>query len=381
MSIYNYGSNSAYSPYTSSAYSPYTTTSGLGTNGAYSPYTSSAYSPYTTTSGLGTNGAYSPYTTTSGLGTSNAYSPYGLTPGYGTSSTYSPYGTSSGSGSSSGFSAANLANLFQESYQNALNGTNALGISSSSLINEALGGATVAGSNPLDPLQGQPALQGLDSFVNGIQQSYSQNVAAGTPGYTPATASGVPTTGTDTSGSTMDPSSMLSALSSMMGMLGGSGSSSGLGSSSLLNGFSPSTTSSADDLSGLGGSPTTASAYDVSADQSGSGSGSSSNLLGELQSMLSMLTSLMGSMGGGSGTGTGTPSLTSPYGTSNAYSPYGATPTPTSAYSPYGTTTGTGSSPLDSTSLFTQGVNMNLIDSAINQTLGSISNTLPMVNL
>jgi len=277
---------------------------------------------------------------------------------------------------STGFSSANLASIFQTSYQNALLGKNALG-STSSLASTALFGSLAPGSNPLAPLQGQTAVMGLSSWVTGLTQSYQARKAAEASGSNPLAGLTGDTTGFgSTSG--MSSSDMLSALSSMLGMLGGSSGGSGLGSglnSSLLNGYTGSGTSTLGfDQTGLGGltglnalngnSPylgagSTASAFDVSADQT-SGSGS---LLTQLQSMLSMLTTMMSAMGGSTGgAAAGSP------------------------YSPYGTGTGTpssltGANPLSSPTLFSSGVNMNTIDAAINQTLGSISSTLPMVHL
>jgi len=260
-----------------------------------------------------------------------------------------------------------MASIFQTSYRNALLGKNALG-STSSLASSALFGTLAPGSNPLDPLQGQTAVIGLGSFVAGLQQSYAARKAAAAAG------SSLGDTSSGSSSSGMSSSDMLSALSSMLGMLGGG---SGLGGgSALLSGFGGASsfgggnTLSFDQtgLSGLTGlnalngtyqypgSGSSASAFDVSADQTGGGS-----LLAQLQSMLSLLMSMMG---GSSSAGAGT---------NSPYSPYGASAANTNSL--------TGANPLSSPTLFNQQVNMNLIDSAINQTLGSISNTLPMVRM
>jgi hypothetical protein len=322
--------------------------------------------------------------------------------------------------SSLGFSSANLSSLFQTSYANALKGKNALG-STSSLASSALFGSLAPGSNPLDPLQGQTAIMGLSGFVSGLQQSYAARKAAAASGSaTDPSALLSSLTGGSGSGSTsgMSSSDMLSALSSMLGMLGGGGSSSGSSSrlnSSLLNGFSSTGSGSSTlgfDQTGLGGltglnalngtyqypsSRSSASAFDVSADQTGTGA-----MLTQLQSMLPALTSMMSMLGGSSNAGSGKstggassaaamlPQLQSMLstltsmmggsssagagtGTQSPYSPYGASAANTSSL--------TGANPLSSPTLFNQKVNMNLIDSAINQTLGSISNTLPMVRM
>jgi|GEM_PF-2666882 len=333
---------------------------------------------------------------------------------------------------STGFSSANLSSIFQTSYANALQGKNALG-STSSLASSALFGSLAPGSNPLAPLQGQTAVMGLSSFVAGLQQSYAARKAASAAGSaTDPSALLSSLTGGSGSGSGsasgMSSSDMLSALSSMLGMLGGGGSSSGSSSglnSSLLNGFSSSGSGSSTlgfDQTGLGNltglnalngtyqypnSGSSASAFDVSADQtstalasqlqsmlpaltsmmsmlggassgskaSAGGASSAASMLPQLQSMLSTLTSLMGGSGAA---GAGTNAAYSPNGSGAAgatspYSPYGASAATTNSL--------TGANPLSSPTLFNQQVNMNLIDSAINQTLGSISNTLPMVRM
>jgi hypothetical protein len=282
-----------------------------------------------------------------------------------------------------GFSSSNLASVFQNSYQNALLGKNSLG-TSGSLASSALLGQQVPGSNPLSPLQGQTAVMGLGAFVADIQSRDAQRKA----GLIPSSSSSAAASSGASAGG-LDSSSLATMLNSVLSSFGGStlpSSSSSASKSKMIN--------TAGDLSGLtslNGLQGNTNFSNASFDTTGRSQGtqSTAQLMGQLQEMFTLLTQVMGMMSGqGTSTTSGLPQgqqqlnniPQKSLATNNAASALTG-----SSLAPVGGTSGlsslTGANALSSPTLFSQQINMNVIDSAINQALGGISSTLPMVGM
>jgi hypothetical protein len=268
-----------------------------------------------------------------------------------------------------------LASMFQTAYTNSLLQKDSLG-TSSSLVSLALNTPT-PGSNPLNPLQGVSAISGLGSFITQVQQTAALRKA----GLLPPVGSAAALQNNQNISSIIGALTSLGGLGgvgagtdpllALLGGLGGAGAA-GAGADPLLALLG----ADAAGQSALGPNPATTAALAtaanpvaadtvVSAGNAGNAAGvlgaavaapanpSDAQLAAQLQSMLSMLQSLLG----------GTGASASPFAGLLGGAP-GATPGLTGQQV-----------------LFPQTVNFTVIDNAINQALGGIFNTLPLVKI
>lgn len=325
-----------------------------------------------------------------------------------------------------------LASMFQTAFNTSLSRRNTLG-TSNALASLALNTA-IPGSNPLNPLQGVPAVTGLAAFVAQIQQTAALRKA----GLLPPTGSAAAAQstnqltqllGTLTSSLAgggglgglggLDPTALLSTLTASLGSLGAAAP------APAAADLAPSGTAGSADVAGTGLAGTNLASLPSGASALPNGLSSQSislqatQLLSQMQSMFTQMQALMAQLTGQQQAFAGTLGGVSPLATSGLpqsfstsqltsfpqtiganqlfntpQSTLGALPQQTlgvpqqqlggvgaSGLSPL-VTGGTGvTGGLGQQQLFPQTVNFNAIDSAINQTLGGIFSTLPLVKI
>lgn len=261
---------------------------------------------------------------------------------------------------------SSLANLFQNAYTNSLLKNSPSGISN--LAAQALN-MSVPGSNPINPLQGVSAVTGLNAFVADIQQKAALSKITKLIGG--ALGGG---------GAAADP------LSQIMSLLGGAGGA--LGGAAAPN---PLALLGAGDVSAAGGGQRTGLPATVVGAQDVQLPGGNAQIIAQLQSMFNMLQALSG---GGASPFPGTlpntvpvagqqvvgqqqPPATIPPALLLQQQVGGVQQPPPQQVVQQPGLAGFGGAP----QAITPQVNFSVVDNAINQTLGSIFSTLPLVKL